>query len=616
MNKEKGNKGNSLLTKKWLQAAFWLAALFLFFYFLASPAQDTQKKIALTQIVSEINADKVQKIIVNDNELEVFYIDGEGVQAVKEPDISLTESLSGLGADAEKIKNIEIEFQEKNDIWSWLLPIALGILPPILILFVFWGIFKQAKTGAMRTLDFTQTKAKLFGVEGKREEKTSFDDVAGLKEAKEELREIIDFLKNPKKFFQIGAKIPRGVLLVGAPGTGKTLLARAVANEANVPFFSISGSEFIEMFVGVGASRIRSVFAQAKKAGHAILFIDEIDSIGHSRNAGFGGGFEEREQTLNQILAEMDGFERDSQVIVMGATNKPESLDSALLRPGRFDRRVVLDLPDIEDRENVLKIHCRKKPLAADVNLKEIAERTPGFSGADLESLANEAAILAARRNKKEILQQEFLESIEKVLLGPERKSHILNKKEKEIAAFHEAGHALAAASLSDAGEVRKISIIARGLAAGYTLKMPKEEKKLQQKSELLSELTILLGGYTAEKMKFGEMTTGAADDLKKASHLARELVKKYGMSSLGPIVFGERQEFSFLPTDSAETVNYSEATAAAIDQEVIRFINEAERKALDILKEKKQVLEKLAATLIEKETIEKQEFEKIIQEG
>lgn len=400
---------------------------------------------------------------------------------------------------------------------------------------------------------------------------------------------------------------------MGPPGTGKTLLARAVAGEAHVPFFHISGSEFVEMFVGVGASRVRDLFNTAKKAAPAIIFIDELDAIGRRRGTGIGGGHDEREQTLNQILVEMDGFERDTKVIVISATNRGDVLDPALLRPGRFDRRVILDLPDINDREKILKIHCQGKPLALNVKLREIAERTPGFSGADLANVVNEAAILAAIRNKHQVSQEEFLESIEKVILGPERRSHVLSKKEKEIAAFHEAGHALVSSSLPGTEIIRKISIIARGLAAGYTIKMPTEERRLKTKSEFLVELATLLGGYCAEKIKFGDITTGAANDLDRASQLARKLVKEYGMSSLGPISFGEREELVFLGKEISEQRNYSEKVAAQIDKEVEKFIKEAENQARKILSKKKQLLEKIARTLIEKETIEKEEFENLI---
>ena len=414
----------------------------------------------------------------------------------------------------------------------------------------------------------------------------------------------------------MGARIPRGVLLVGPAGCGKTLLARATAGESNVPFFSVSGSEFVEMFVGVGSSRVRDLFSSAKKAGTSIIFIDELDAIGRHRGAGVGGGHDEREQTLNQILVEMDGFEKNTSVIVIAATNRPDILDPALLRPGRFDRKVVLDMPDIDGREDILKIHCRGKPLASDVNLREVAERTPGFSGADLANVVNEAAILAAKKNKTQVYQEELLESIEKVLLGPERRSHILSAKEKKIAAFHEAGHALVSASLSEADPVRKISIIARGMAAGYTLKMPAEEKKFKTKREFLAEMATLLGGYCAEKLKFKEITTGASNDLKRASGLARKLVKEYGMSILGPISFGEKEELVFLGKEISEQRNYSEEVASKIDKEVERFVKNAEKEALKILSKKKAMLEKIAQTLIAKETIEREEFERLIRTG
>jgi len=487
------------------------------------------------------------------------------------------------------------------------------VLPLLLFGLFFFFIMRQAKVGISRTFDFTRSRARLFGAEGHPREKISFKDVAGLIEAKEEVKEIVDFLKNPKKFLRIGARIPRGVLLVGPPGCGKTLLARAIAGESNVPFFHISGSEFVEMFVGVGSARVRDLFINAKKNAPAIVFIDELDAIGRHRGAGIGGGHDEREQTLNQILVEMDGFERNTNVIVVSATNRPDILDPALLRPGRFDRRIVLDLPDIADREEILKIHSKDKPLALDVKLREIAERTPGFSGADLANLVNEAAILAARRNKKQIFQEELLESIEKVLLGPERKSHILSKKEKEIAAFHEAGHALVTSLTPGTEKIRKISIVARGLAAGYTLKMPTEERKMKTKSQFLAEIATLLGGYSAEKLKFGEITTGASNDLRKASKLARKLVKEYGMSSLGPISFGEKEGLVFLGKEISEQRNYSEKIAVKIDQEVVKIIKNAEKEAKKILNKRRRLLEKLAKILIEKETIEKEEFENLI---
>jgi len=1045
-----------------------ISAIFSLFF---QPFEKVEK-IPLTKLVLDINQDKVKKITITGNELEIIYQDGTKAISRKETEVALSQSLINYGVDTGKLAKIEIVARETGGTWVWLGPVLFSVLPLLLFGLFFWMIFRQAKTGATQAFDFTRARARLFGAEGQPKEKITFKDVAGLKEAKQELMEIVDFLKNPKKYLQMGAKIPKGVILIGSPGTGKTLLAKAVSSEANVPFFSISGSEFIELFVGVGASitadtpvliksenetkllpisefvdyfypkdkegyvipvsgvktlgykpletkfwgasrnaitkffekscwqdvkgvfrhkvneiyeihylggkikttddhsifvrhrnfiapkkvselkpgdilvnlpfkvrgafipgigtthkvkghqfekeiveeelpvwnedfeieklrenyafavvnrekisqaelaeqigvcqmtisnwqrnkyqpqtlwlankylekgipqkvkitpslmrllgyytaegrklnygvefvfgvrekelhqdcidlmkeiftnrdpvlistednslritffgkplgefferycgngshnkhipellwnlpkeyflnyldgfskgdgyttnegrliagstskqlilelawlaamhgiqasiretkskggriiknkplpespfwilkigktshpflekqkspfqfkkpivkkiikkpyngyvydlcgceneaffggekpillhnsRIRSLFDQARKAGRAIIFIDEIDSIGKIRGVGITGGHEEREQTLNQLLAEMDGIGREENLIIMGATNRPEYLDPALLRPGRFDRRIVLDLPDINDREEILKIHCRGKPLALNVNLREVAERTPGFSGADLANVVNEAAILAARRGKTQVFQEEFLESIEKVLLGPERKSHILSRKEKEIAAYHESGHALVSASLPGAEPIRKISIIARGMAAGYTLKMPTEERKIKTKSEFLAEMATLLGGYCAEKIKFREITTGAANDLERASELARKLVKEYGMSSLGPISFGEREELAFLGREFETGRNYSEKVATKIDQEVEKFVKNAENEARKILLKRRNLLEKIAKTLIEKETIEREEFEKLI---
>jgi len=1027
---------------------------------------EKKEKISLTKLVSDINQDKVKKLTILGNELEIIYQDDKLAESRKETEAALSQSLINYGVDTGKLAKIEIVAKEAGGTWVWLGPVLFSVLPLLLFGLFFWMLFRQAKTGATQAFDFTRARAKLFGAEGQPKEKISFDDVGGLKEAKEELNEVVDFLKNPKKYLGLGARIPRGVLLIGAPGTGKTLLAKAIASTANIPFFSISASEVIELFVGVGSARIRSLFDQARKTGRAIIFIDEIDSIGKIRGMGITGGHEEREQTLNQLLAEMDGIGREEGILVFAAsvigdtpvlikrdneykllpisevidpyyqeeeegiekftndlkalgferkerkgsapknniyfgnsafkkvrsvfrhkvneiyeveylggkikttgnhslfvrtqqglkikrvselkagdilvdlpfkvnrgikrlreirfhsfngnfemelsvwqplfekfepvnltyqyalshagtvsqsrlaemfevsqttigrwqrggsgprtlsreyyqhkdilpekvkvtpdlcrllgyytaegyarkevdfclnrkekekiediqnlmkkifnlephrikfntpgainivyqctplakffayhcgkgaenkhvpaflfestfeyfkeffkgylggdgyiyknrggqgevtsiskqlilelnwlfrmhglksyiysfkakegrkikngkplkettawrlgfgktqsplgfkegkanvkrpivksikrfpyngyvydfcgceneaffggespillhnTNRPEYLDPALLRPGRFDRRIVLDLPDINDREEVLKIHCQGKPLALNVNLREVAERTPGFSGADLANVVNEAAILAARRVKHQVFQEELLESIEKVLLGPERKSHILSKKEKEIAAYHEAGHALVSASLPGAEPIRKISIIARGMAAGYTLKMPTEERKMKTKSEFLAEMATLLGGYCAEKIKFGEITTGATNDLERASELARKLVKEYGMSSLGPISFGEREELAFLGKEFETGRNYSEKVATQIDKEVAKFIKNAETQAKKILTQKKNLLEKIAKTLIEKETIEKKEFEELM---
>ncbi|MDP2933525.1 MAG: ATP-dependent zinc metalloprotease FtsH, partial [bacterium] len=487
------------------------------------------------------------------------------------------------------------------------------LLPLILISVVAYFFMRQVAGANSRAMSFGQSSAKLAGAGGLKK-KVTFADVAGLREAKEELLEIVEFLRYPQKFLSLGARFPKGVLLLGAPGCGKTLLARAVAGEANVPFFHMSGSEFVEMFVGVGAARVRDLFVKAKRHSPSIVFVDEIDAVGRQRGAGLGGGHDEREQTLNQILVEMDGFENETNVIVMAATNRPDVLDPALLRPGRFDRQVVIDPPDINDREAILKIHARNKPLGKDVNIRTIAERTPGFSGADLENLVNEAAILVARRNKKAMSQDELYQSIEKVMLGPERKSNILSKREKEIAANHEAGHALVATMLPNADPVHKISIISRGRAAGYTIKLPTEDRHLHSKSEFLDDIAVSMGGLVAEKLVFNEMTTGASNDLRVATELARKMVTVYGMSDkLGPMTFGDHHEMVFLGREISEQRNYSEKVAMKIDEEVRQIIDGAFEVATGIIGKFKHKLTEIAGKLIEQETIEREEFDKMM---
>jgi cell division protease FtsH len=592
-----------------------LALFFLISFFFSRVSLAPEKTISLSELVKEINDGKVKQIIISGNSIEIFYEDGTKAKSKKEIESSLSETLINLGVNKEKLASVNFQVKEVENIWNVLGPFLFSFLPFLILVFLLWNLFKQARSGTSQIFDFTKARAKILGKDAQLKERVTFEDIGGLREAKEELKEIIDFLKNPKKYHQLGAKIPRGVLLIGAPGTGKTLLAKAVASMAGVAFFSMSGSEFIELFVGVGSARIRNLFAEARKAQRAIIFIDEIDSIGKIRGLGITGGHEEREQTLNQLLAEMDGIGRDENLIVMGATNKPEQLDPALLRPGRFDRRIVLDLPDIQEREEILRIHCRGKPLAVDVNLKEIAERTPGFSGADLANVVNEAAILAARKNKNKIFQEDLIEAIEKVLLGPERKSHLLSPKEKEITAYHEAGHAIVSAFLPEAEPVRKISIIARGLTAGYTLKSPKEERKIKTKKEFLAEIATLLGGYCAEKLIFKEVSTGAGNDLERATMLAKKLVVEYGMSSLGPIVFGRKESLAFLGYEEYWR-DYSEKIAAKIDKEIETIIKNEEKRATEILKKKMGLLKKVAKILIEKETIEKEEFERIIKES
>ncbi|MFA5300053.1 MAG: ATP-dependent zinc metalloprotease FtsH, partial [Lutibacter sp.] len=585
--------------------AFFVLLVISSIFTIYNSSYDSIETIPLNQVVSLINEDQVDRIIIQENKLEINLKDNTQKLSQKEGELGLSETLNNLGVDANKLKSVAFEIKDASGFGYWLNIILPFLLPFLLIGAFIWFMFKQAQKGQTQALSFGKSNAKLNQPE--KGKKVTFKDVAGIEQAKEELKEIVEFLKTPKKFIDIGAKIPRGVLLMGPPGCGKTLLARAVAGESDVPFFHISGSEFVEMFVGVGASRVRDLFLTAKKFAPAIIFIDEIDAVGRHRGAGLGGGHDEREQTLNQILVEMDGFDNDTNLIVIAATNRPDILDPALLRPGRFDRRVILDMPDINEREDILKIHSKNKKFTEDVNMRQLAERTPGFSGADLANLVNEAAILAARKNQKTINQLHLINSIEKVLLGPERKSHIFTKKEKEIAAYHEAGHALTSASLKHMDPVHKVSIIGRGRAGGYTLKMPLEDKHLHSKSEFIEELSVLLGGYCAEKLIFNEITTGASNDLRVASELAKDLVTKYGMSdTLGPIAFGDHEDLVFLGKEISEGRNYSEKIASEIDEEIKKFIRSAQIVTAKILKQKKNKLTQLAKELIEKETIEK----------
>lgn len=591
----------------WAVVALVVISLAFSFFFQGSSAP---AKIHLNELTDKINRGEVREITVNGDDLSVGLNDGTKLIAKKEADAALTETLRNLGVDTGALQKVSLIPDNPSGWRFWLNLLIPTLLPLLLIGFVFWMMFRQAKGGVNQAFSFGRANLRLSNFA---KEKVLFGDVAGLKEAKEELVEVVDFLRNPQKFLDIGARIPRGVLLVGQPGTGKTLLARAVAGESNVPFFSISASEFVEMFVGVGASRIRDAFATARRSAPAILFIDEIDAVGRQRGAGIGGGSDEREQTLNQILVELDGFDRDTHVIVLAATNRPDILDPALLRPGRFDRRVILDLPDLNDRKAILEIHARGKNLENDVDLKRIAGRTPGFSGADLANLMNEAAILSARHNKKVISQAELYEAVEKVLLGPARQGRVISQDEKAITAYHEGGHALVAASLKGGDPVHKLSIVSRGMAGGYTMTLPLEERHLRTKSQFLNDMAKAMGGYAAEELTFGDISTGASNDLKEASEIARRIVTKYGMSELGPLTFGKSEELIFLGKEISSERNYSETIAAKIDDEVAHFIAKAYETAKNILKTNKKALEKIAKTLIEKETIEQEEFYEII---
>jgi cell division protease FtsH len=570
------------------------------------------ERISITKLVEEIKAGSIEKLEIEGNEtIHVNLKSGEKQIVLKESIQPYDELLLHYSVTPEELKSLPIEIKEISGLMVWLGPILQFIIPFLLIIGFLYFMSRQVQGANKTALSFGQSRAREIKQKG--QGRITFKDVAGVKTAKEELVEVVEFLVNPKKFAVLGAKIPKGVLLMGSPGTGKTLMAKAVAGEANVPFFSISGSEFVEMFVGVGASRVRDLFRKAKKTAPCIIFIDEIDAVGRQRGSGLGGSHDEREQTLNQILVEMDGFEANTGVIVMAATNRPDVLDPALLRPGRFDRRIILDMPDITDRLDILKVHAKNKPLHPDINLRMVAERTPGFSGADLANLLNEAAILAARRNKKKIEQDDIFESVEKVLLGPERKSYILSEKERKITAYHEAGHALVSHILPNADPVHKVSIVSRGSAAGYTLKLPIEDKKMHTRAEFIDDIASLLAGLVAEKQVFNDITTGASSDLRKATQLAKALITEYGMSdSIAPRTYGERAELIFLGKEIHEQRDYSEKTAEKIDEEINRLINGAVTTATEIITKHREKLENIVNLLLKKETIEKKEFEQL----
>lgn len=580
---------------------------------IASFIKDEDKReVPLSEVTTLIKEEKITSILVAPGSLTAEVKDSPTkLEATVGTSTEIPQYFIDSGVSSEQISKVKIEF--KNTSFATVLAgtILPFLIPFILIALFIYFLMRQVQGSNNRALTFGQSSVKL---NDEMKNKVRFNDVAGAKEAKEELSEIVEFLKFPQKFLSLGAKIPKGVLLLGSPGVGKTLLARAVAGEANVPFFHISGSEFVEMFVGVGASRVRDLFKKAKRNAPCIVFIDEIDAVGRQRGAGLGGGHDEREQTLNQILVEMDGFETDTNVIVVAATNRPDVLDPALLRPGRFDRQVVLDLPDIDDREAILKVHSKNKPFDKDVDLRTIAERTPGLSGADLANIINEAAILAARLNKKTIAADDLKEAIEKVMLGPARKSHILSDQEKKVTAYHEGGHALVASVLPEADPVHKVTILSRGRAAGYTMKLPTEDKHLHTKSSFLDEIAALLGGYAAEKLVFNELTTGASNDLKVATNMARKLVTQYGMSEvLGPVTLGEQHSNVFLGRDIGEQKNYSESIAEKIDDEVRRIMQEADARATEVMKKYRSYLDTIAQRLVAEETLERDQFDGIV---
>jgi cell division protease FtsH len=574
------------------------------------PMNSTTEEIPISDLARDINNAEVESIVVEDSEIKITYTKGSTVAARKEDGVDLTETLLGLGVTSEAMEKVDIQVEPPNPWGEWL-AILGSFLPFIFLAILFLFLMRQAQGTNNQAMSFGKSRARMFTGE---KPTVTFDDVAGVEEAKQELAEVVEFLREPQKFISLGARIPKGVVLMGPPGTGKTLLAKAVSGEAGVPFFSISGSEFVEMFVGVGAARVRDLFDQAKRNSPCIIFVDEVDAVGRHRGAGLGGSHDEREQTLNQILVEMDGFGTDTNIIVIAATNRPDILDPALLRPGRFDRRVVLDRPDILGRKGILEVHVRGKPLAKDVELEVLARGTPGFVGADIENLVNEAAILAARRDQKAIGMGEFQEAIERVIAGPERKSRLITSDEKDILAYHEAGHALVQHKLPNCDPVHKVSIVARGLNLGYTLALPEHDRYLHTKDKFEDDIAGMLAGRAAEELVFADRWTGASDDLEKATKMARRMVTAYGMSdSLGPLTFGDRDELVFLGREIAEQRNYSDQVAEEIDMEVRRIIDEAYNRAKAILITYRQLLDALADRLIEVETLDRNEFETLV---
>jgi cell division protease FtsH len=577
-----------------------LVAFVVLFSFLL-PGSESRDKVPLSQVITMSQNGEIDTIEVDEEKLLITLTDGTKLESVKEAGTSILDINGFVPGD------IVIDVDPPSGFgWS----VLINFIPLLIFGALLFFLFRQARGANNQAMSFGRSKARLFPAN---RVTVTFDDVAGVEEAKQDMQEVVDFLKSREKFQALGARIPKGVLLIGPPGTGKTLLARAVAGEADVPFFSISGSEFVEMFVGVGASRVRDLFEQAKRNTPCIVFIDEIDAVGRQRGSGLGGSHDEREQTLNQILVEMDGFDTNTSVIVIAATNRPDILDPALLRPGRFDRRVILDQPDITGRIAILKVHSEGKPLDKDVSLEVLAKSTVGFSGADLANLVNEAAILAARRSKKTIEMRDFEESVDKVLAGPERRSRKISPKEKEVIAYHEAGHALVARMLPNADPVHKISIVARGMALGYTKQLPAEDRYLVSRSQIKDMLAHMLGGRSAEELIFNEITTGASDDIKRATTLARRMVIDYGMSGkLGPRTFGHKEEMVFLGREISEQRDYSEEVARQIDEEVQSIIEGAHKTATKILTEHKTELKQLAEKLISEETLEGKELEKV----
>ncbi|HCK67116.1 MAG TPA: cell division protein FtsH [Anaerolineae bacterium] len=566
--------------------------------------------LTISRVAQQVQTGLVSRIIVEgDDVIRVITTNGTEAESRKETATTLVEQLRSFGVTSEQLAKVDIEV-EAPSAWGGVLSGALYLLPILFMGGLLWFIFRQAQGSNNAAMSFGKSRARMFSGE---HPTVTFSDVAGAEEAKQELSEVVEFLKEPQKFIQLGARIPKGVLLVGPPGTGKTLMAKAVSGEAGVPFFSISGSEFVEMFVGVGASRVRDLFDQAKRHSPCIIFVDEIDAVGRQRGAGLGGSHDEREQTLNQMLVEMDGFDTDTNVIIIAATNRPDILDPALLRPGRFDRRVTLDRPDVKGREAILNVHVKGKPLDPQINLGAIARGTPGFAGADLENLVNESAILAARRNKKAIGQPEMEEAIERVVMGPERKSRLISDEEKRIIAYHEAGHAIVANAIIEADPVQKVTIVGRGQAGGVTWFRPDEDRILMSRKKLLATLAMALGGRAAEELIFDDITSGASNDIEQVTRMARAMVTRLGMSAeMGTLVYGQKEELIFLGREISEQRDYSDAVAEQIDREVRKIVEEAYKQAKNLVKKYRKQLELVAQKLLEVESINREEFEKL----
>ena len=596
------------MTKFFKNVVFYLLMIMvvigMFDYYSAAPAKQTD--LSYTKFLQQVDEDKIKQVTIVDNIISGKLSDGkEFTTVVPNNDANLISKLQSKNVD------IKAELPPQPPWWTGILS---SVLPMLLIVGLWFLMMNNQGGGGGRVMNFGKSRARRYDED---KIKVTFKDVAGAAEAKQELQEVVEFLKEPQKYNEFGAKIPKGVLLYGPPGTGKTLLAKAVAGEAGVPFFSISGSDFVEMFVGVGASRVRDLFEQAKKSAPCIVFIDEIDAVGRQRGAGLGGGHDEREQTLNQLLVEMDGFGANEGIIMIAATNRPDILDPALLRPGRFDRQIVVDRPDIKGRTEILKVHVKGKPIADDVELEIIAQRTPGFTGADLSNLVNEAALMAARKNKKKINMPEMEEAAERVIMGPERKSRVISDNEKRLTAYHEGGHTIVGMLLEHTDPVHKVTIIPRGRAGGYTLSLPKEDRYYATRSEMLDELKVLLGGRVAEALVLKEISSGASNDLQRATALARQMICEYGMSEkIGPVTFGHRQDQVFLGRDIARDKDYSEEVAAEIDKEVRAFLDDAYAATEKLLNENMDKLHLIAEALIERETLEKEEIADIVKHG